>query len=179
MKGVVFTQFIEMMEEKFGFDTVDETLEKANVSGVYTQAGNYPANELILLVEELSKITNIPVNDLVCAYGEYLFPVLIKIYPEPIKKYNNTFEFISNVDNVVHPEVKKLYPDSDLPEFEEISHDDKELKVIYKSNKPLMEFAKGLMLSCSKHYNENIEVTYEKPQLKDGVFNAIFTLKKI
>ena len=179
MKGVVFTQFIELVEEKFGFDTVDEMIEKTEgVSGVYTQAGNYPAQELLALVGTLSQITGVSVADLAFAYGEYLFPVLITIYEEPIKRYNSTFEFIAHVDQVVHPEVKKLYPDADLPEFETVSQTDDELKVIYKSNKPLMPFAKGLMIGCSKHYNENIEVRFEEPKMIDGKFNALFTLVK-
>ena len=178
MKGVVFTQFLEMVEDKFGFDISDEMIEKSGVDGIYTQAGNYPAQDLFAMVKALSEITNIAVEDLVFTYGEHLFSVLITIYPEPVKKYNNTFEFISNVENVVHPEVKKLYPDSDLPTFEMVSMDDKQLKVIYKSTKPLMDFAKGLMIGCAKHYNENITVTYDKPTNVKGEFNALFTLTK-
>jgi hypothetical protein len=154
MKGVVFTQFIEMVEDKFGFDTVDDMIEQSGVSGVYTQAGNYPATELLEMVTALSNITEIPVATLVEAYGEHLFGILITIYPKPIQIYNNSFDFISSVDQVVHPEVKKLYPDSDLPEFELISRDDNSLKVLYKSSKPLMDFAKGLMSACAKHYKE-------------------------
>ena len=178
MKGVVFTQFLEMVEEKFGFDTVDEIIERSGVKGVYTQAGNYPAEELLSLVKELSNLKGVSQNELICAYGKHLFPILIKIYPEAVKRYKSTFDFISNVDNVVHPEVKKLYPDSDLPQFEEVSKNETELKVKYRSNKPLMEFAKGLILSCSNHYNEKIDVTYEKPQIKDGMFNVLFILTK-
>jgi hypothetical protein len=178
MKGVVFTQFMELVEEKFGFDAVDDMIEKAGVEGVYTQAGNYQAEELLALVTALSEVTGVEVNDLVFAYGEHLFAILITIYPEPIKMYNSTFEFISHVDHVVHPEVKKLYPDADLPEFETISCDENELKVIYKSTKPLMEFAKGLMVGCAKHYGETIEIFYEEATVVDGKFYATFTLSK-
>ena len=178
MKGVVFTQFLEMIEDKFGFDTVDDMIEKSGVSGVYTQAGNYPPGELLEMVNALSVITKISVGDLVLTFGEHLFTILITIYSEPIKKYKNSFEFISNVENVVHPEVKKLYPDSDLPSFELINMTDIEMKIIYKSTKPLMDFAKGLMLGCCKHYKENIEISYEKPTIVDGEFHALFTLVK-
>ncbi len=176
MKGVVFTQYLEMVEEKFGFDISDEMIEKSGVSGVYTQAGNYPATDLLAMVKSLSEITNISVADLVFTYGEHLFEILIKIYPEPVKKYNNSFEFISNVESVVHPEVKKLYPDSDLPTFELLSMDEKKMVIVYKSSKPMMDFAKGLMIGCAKHYNEDLEVSYDEPQVIDGLFNAKFTL---
>ena len=178
MKGVVFTQFLELVEDKFGFDINDEMIENSGVSGVYTQAGNYPASELLEMVNALSKLTNISTNDLVLTYGEHLFSTLISLYSEPIKKYKSTFEFISNVEKVVHPEVKKLYPDSDLPTFELMSKTDNEMKIIYKSTKPLMDFAKGLMLGCSKHYKEDIEISYDKPTIENGTFHALFTLIK-
>lgn len=179
MKGVVFTQYLEMVEEKFGFDINDEMIQNSGVEGIYTQAGNYPHGDLFKMVEALSKLTGISVNDLVFTYGEHLFSILIKIYPEPIKKYNSCFEFIANLEKVVHPEVKKLYPDSDLPTFDLISMDENELKVKYISTKPLMEFAKGLMYGCAKHYKENIEVNYENLPSENGKFMAAFTLKKL
>lgn len=176
MKGVVFTQFLEMVEDKFGFDITDDMIESSGVSGVYTQAGNYPPHDLFAMVKSLSELTNISVEDLVFTYGEYLFSVLIKIYPKPIESYNNAFDFIANVENVVHPEVKKLYPDSDLPTFELVSKNENELKIIYKSTKPLMDFAKGLMTGCAKHYKEDIEISYENPTNENGQFQALFTL---
>lgn len=178
MKGVVFTQYLEMIEEKFGFDVSDDMIEKSGVSGIYTQAGNYPATDLLAMVSALSQITGIAVADLVFSYGEYLFEILIKIYPEPIKRYNSSFEFISNVENVVHPEVKKLYPDSELPTFELLEKTDNKMVIVYKSSKPMMDFAKGLMVGCGKHYKENLEVDFEEPQVIDGIFNAKFTLVK-
>ncbi|MEW6551311.1 MAG: heme NO-binding domain-containing protein [Campylobacterota bacterium] len=179
MKGVVFTEFIEFIENKFGFDICDDMIEQSNTStkGVFTQAGNYPFSDMFSMIKSLSEITNIPIPDLIQAYGEHLFTMLIKIYPKPVTAYNNSFDFIANVENVVHPEVKKLYPDSDLPTFELISRDSCTLKVKYISTKPLMDFAKGLMIACGKHYGENLEVGYEV--LKGGQsYEAEFTITK-
>lgn len=179
MKGVVFTEFIEFIENKFGFDVCDEMIEKSQTStnGVFTQAGNYPFSDMFSLIKNLSQITQIAVPDLIQAYGEHLFGMLIKIYPKPVTIYDNSFDFIAHVEEVVHPEVKKLYPDSDLPTFETISKSDKTLKIKYISTKPLMDFAKGLMIACGKHYNENLNVTYEV--LKGGEsYEAEFTITK-
>lgn len=179
MKGVVFTEFIEFIEEKFGFDISDDMIEGSELStkGIFTQAGNYPFGDMANMVQTLSKITNIEASKLIEAYGEHLFSRLVQIYPKPIQTYTNTFDFIQNVENVVHPEVKKLYPDSDLPTFEEVSRSDTELKVNYISSKPLMDFAKGLMLGCANYYKEDIEVSYELKST-DDVFKAEFTIIK-
>lgn len=179
MKGVVFTEFLEFIEDKFGFDTSDEMIEKSTLStgGVFTQAGNYPFDDLFSMIKSLSVITNIEISKLVEAYGEHLFSKLIVIYPKPIKDYDNTFDFVKNVENVVHPEVKKLYPDSDLPHFENVECNENELTFVYVSNKPLMDFAKGLIMGCSKFYKENIEVSYSV--IENTSFRANFIIKKI
>lgn len=41
MKGIVFTEFMEMVEQKFGFDMVDTLIAKANLphDGLYVSGG--------------------------------------------------------------------------------------------------------------------------------------------
>lgn len=179
MKGVVFTEFLEFIEDKFGFDISDDMIEnsKTSTDGVYTQAGNYPFEDMLSMVQTLSNLTNVPLGDLVQAYGEHLFSKLITIYPKPISVYENTFDFVSNVENVVHPEVKKLYPDSDLPSFVDPILNDNVLEITYVSTKPLMDFAKGLIIGCAKHYNENIEISYDLIE-SSPKFKARFTITK-
>lgn len=179
MKGVVFTEFIEFIENKFGFDISDKMIEDSSTStdGIFTQAGNYPFEDMLNMVLKLSEITNVPLSDLVQAYGEHLFNRLITIYPKPVSVYNNTFDFVSNVENVVHPEVKKLYPDSDLPSFIDQNLNGNTLEITYVSTKPLMDFAKGLIIGCAKHYNEEIEVSYEVIE-SSPKFKAKFTIIK-
>lgn len=180
MKGVVFTEFVEFVENKFGFDVVDEMIANSNTStnGIFTQAGNYPFSDMLCMVQALSGITNIPLGGLVEAYGRHLFHILVVIYPEPIKHHKTTFDFIKSVEKAVHPEVKKLYPDTELPSFELLEETTNILKIRYHSSKPLMDFAKGLMLGCADFYNENLEVAYEV--IHGGeYFEADFTISKV
>ena len=43
MKGIVFTEFLEMVEEKYGLEMVDDIIENANLQshGAYTSVGTY------------------------------------------------------------------------------------------------------------------------------------------
>jgi hypothetical protein len=158
MKGVVFTEFLEFVEEKYGFDTVDIMLETSGQSGVYTQAGNYPFEEMLALIVALSKSTNVAINTLLETYATHLFSRLISLYPHA-NRFTSAFDMISQVDNVIHPEVKKLYPDADLPSFYVKEHSDNKMVLQYMSNKPLHYFAKGLMMGAAKHFGETINVT--------------------
>ncbi len=56
MKGIVFTEFIEMVESKFGFDMMDDIIESANLpsGGIYTAVGTYDHTEMVQLVIEIS-----------------------------------------------------------------------------------------------------------------------------
>jgi hypothetical protein len=179
MKGVVFTEYLEFIENQFGFDIVDDMIEKAGVSGVYTQAGNYEFDELFKMVQSLSSIVNAPLGTLIGAFAKHLFSKLIVIYPEPTKKYTNSFEFISNIDSVVHPEVKKLYPDAELPTFDTVSCCETTLVMRYKSRKPLMDLAQGLMEGCGEYYKENLKVSYISLPKTDEYFEAEFTIVKV
>ncbi len=45
MKGLVFTQFIEMMENDFGFEVANRVIENSDTAskGVFTWVGTYPS----------------------------------------------------------------------------------------------------------------------------------------
>lgn len=163
MKGVVFTEFVEFVENSFGFDAVDSMIEDSGLSGVYTQAGNYPFEEMVTLLVALSKEQNVEVNELLEKYGEHLFSRLASIYPN-INKFSSSFDLISHVDNIIHPEVHKLYPDAELPSFQVIINEPKKLVMEYLSEKSLQHLAKGLILGVAKHYKEDLTINIHEDQ---------------
>ncbi len=57
MKGIVFTEFLEMVEDKFGLETVDSIIENSNLpsEGIYTSVGTYDFNEMVSLITSLHK----------------------------------------------------------------------------------------------------------------------------
>lgn len=75
MLGMVFTEFMEMVEEKFSFDVADEIMEKAGVGNEsgFTAVADYDHNDIIKLVVALHQVTGIEVDDLVQTFGEHLF----------------------------------------------------------------------------------------------------------
>ena len=84
MKGIVFTEFLEMVEETFGYDMVDtliETTELKSGGGIYTAVGTYDHSEIVNLVINLSKQTNTDIDILLHAFGRYIFDTFVKSYP--------------------------------------------------------------------------------------------------
>ncbi len=161
MKGVVFTEFLEMVEDKFSADMVDDIIDDADLEseGVYTAVGTYPHEEIVSLVGSLSKHTEIAVPDLVKIFGEHLFGRFAILYPDFMKSDPGVFEFLESVETYIHIEVKKLYPDAQLPTFDTERKNDDTLIMYYNSPHPFATLADGLLKGCMSHFNVDAEIT--------------------
>ncbi len=178
MKGMVFTELVEFVENQFGFDVADAMLEASMLEekGAYTQAANYTFEELVAIVSRLADITKIPMEALIEAYGRHLFGRIVRLYPPMVANFSSCLPFIAQVDTFIHPQVKKLYPDADLPSFSVVSLTDNELVIDYSSNKPLMPLARGLMFGSADYFGETIEILQDDTVHDTGQL-ARFTVK--
>lgn len=181
MKGIIFTEFLEMVNEVFSPAITESIIEKSDLAsgGAYTDVGTYDHQELISLVSNLSRITDIPVPDLEVAYGKYLFKKLFSHYSDFSIQAQSTFEFLQQVDKYIHVEVLKLYPEAELPRFECKMINPESMLMEYRSNHPFASLAHGLILGCAEHFNENINIQYQEMPPKEGKSNVVlFTLKR-
>ncbi|MGH7818715.1 MAG: heme NO-binding domain-containing protein [Candidatus Binatia bacterium] len=163
MKGIVFTEFLEMVEERFSPEIADRIIEasKLRSGGAYTAVGTYDYQELLRLVASLSHETGAPVGDLVRSFGQHLFGRFFVSDPQFFEGIDNAFDFLRNIEKYVHMEVRKLYPDAELPSFECSSPDPSSLTMTYRSTRPFAVFAEGLILGCIEHFGESIAVRRE------------------
>lgn len=178
MRGVIFTELIEFMEDNLGFDLADSVVAGANLEagGVFSQGGNYPFDELVKIVVSLSKKTGKDINELLTIFGEHLFVKLVGIYGKDIDKYTSTIDLVNEVEAIVHVEVKKLYPDADLPTFTIVKKDDNSLIIHYISDKKLEALAYGLMMGSAQYFNESINVKYHV--ISEDPHKVEFIIKK-
>lgn len=176
MKGIVFTEFLEMVEDKFGILTLDRIVEEEKLAsgGAYTSVGTYKHDEMVLLVTNLSNEVNIPVADLLEVYGKHFFGVLYTSYPTFFKNVTDAFDFLGSIENYIHVEVLKLYPDAELPSFDIKRPNKNTLTMVYKSERKLAAFAKGLIEGAVTHFGETISI--EMNPLKEDNSEVQFTL---
>lgn len=163
MKGVVFTELLEMVESRFGMDVVDAILDDADLpsGGSYTAVGTYDHQEVFQIVGTLSRHLGVPVPHLLQAYGEHLFGRFAEMYPQFFVGVGGTFDFLSTIECHIHVEVRKLYPDAELPHFQAERVGDDGLDLVYSSARPLGDFARGLIRGCIAHYDEPIDLSWE------------------
>lgn len=179
MKGVVFTEFLEMVEEVFSPDLVDEIIEACELpsGGAYTSLGTYEHAEMVQLVVELSKQTETPVADLLKSFGSHLFTRFVAGYPHFFEPDDDTFSFLSRLENGIHVEVKKLYPDAELPSFDHEASPGK-LVMTYRSSRPFADLAEGLMRGCMAHFGEPIALQREDAGSTPTCSRVRFTLSR-
>ncbi len=163
MKGIVFTEFLEMVESSFGLETADTIIENSELpsEGIYTSVGTYDFNEMVSLITSLSETVDIPANDLIYTFGLYLFSSLGKAHPEVIKSYNSPLALLYSIEDHIHVHVQKLYPEAELPTFKILDKTDTSISMIYSSSRGLYRLAHGLMEKCFEHFNGSAVIEYE------------------
>lgn len=163
MKGVVFTEFLEMVEDRFSPEIADRIIESSNLAsrGAYTSLGTYDHAEMVRLVTQLSAATGIAPPALTHAFGKYLFSRFVALYPEVFEGVDSTYALLEKVEGTIHAEVRKLYPDAELPRFECNSSKPGRLTMIYRSPRGFADLAGGLIDGCIEHFGENIDVQQE------------------
>lgn len=164
MKGIVFTEFLELVEDKFGLEMVDRIIENADLpsNGVYTAVGTYSFAEMLQLLQNLSSYTNISTDDLLQVYAEHFFSVIEKSYSGLLATYKDPIEMLSSIENHIHVEVMKIYPEAELPTFVIEEKGEDHLKMVYKSSRAMYRFGLGLMNKTFEHFNAKANIEFEK-----------------
>lgn len=176
MKGIVFRGFLDLVEEKFGLETVNDIVEKSELEsqGAYTSIGTYEFSEMLSLLTSLSEKTKISTDDLLYTYGLHFFAVLEESYPTIMDKYENPVDLLSSVDSHIHVEVRKIYPDAELPKFDVLEQEGNRLVLKYISSRSMYAFALGLIEKTFHYYNSNASITHYK--LKDDGSEVKFVI---
>ena len=160
MKGIVFSEFSDMVEERFSLEILDRIISQADLpsGGAYTSVGTYDHREILVLVECLSRETGVPSDELVKTFGQHLAARFSILYPAFFDRVDDVFGFLASIENHVHVEVRKLYPDAELPRFRTELVGDRKMKMIYESRHPFADLAEGLIIGCSAHFGEKLSI---------------------
>jgi hypothetical protein len=163
MKGIIFNLLEEVVSTQFGEDAWDAILESAGVEGAFTSLGNYPDDEFAKLIGALSERTGKNYRDALKWYGHLAMPHLSHRYPELFSPYDGTRSFLLSLNDVIHAEVRKLYPGAEVPVFEfgtqtgAAAHDP--LIIHYRSRRRLCQLAEGFIAGAADHFREQVLVT--------------------
>lgn len=161
MKGIVFVELLKMAEDMLGEACVDAVLDETPLAsgGAYSAVGNYPCAELMALIAGFSKVTDLPEDALQRIFGHWMLEVFARHYPDFFKANPDALSMLESIESEIHVEVRKLYPDSELPRFDARRTGPGALELIYTSPRPLAPFCHGLIEGCVSHYGSTAEIT--------------------
>lgn len=160
IKGVVFTEFLDFVAERYGADTVDDIIETSQLpsGGAYTAVGTYSHAEMVTLCTTLAAHTGEPVADLVRSFGSRLSGTFAQGYPAFFSRSGNFFDFLESIESHIHVEVRKLYPDAELPTFKIEERTPTRLVMEYRSPRRMGELAEGLILGTARQFGVEVRV---------------------
>jgi hypothetical protein len=178
MKGIIFNQFLDMVEGKFGYQMVDAIIlqNSSTTGGAYTSIGNYSHDELKRLFKSLHEKTKIPLPLLLHEFGRHLFQWFIKNYGSKFQSSNNAFCFIKGMEVQLQNELEKIYPDIRFPEIKIKSRNGSSLEVYYYADYGAASLIRGILEAALDYFDENAIV---KSSRVPGEKNCMkFTLYK-
>lgn len=168
MKGVIFNLLESVATQRWGENAWDDILESAGVEGAYTAIGNYADEEFQLLLLNLP--TEDPVDTRLRWFGRAAMPLLAKGYPE-FFGYTDTYHYLRTINDVIHREVRKLYPGVDVPVFDmeppgDLAEDGtRHVTMGYRSARRLCRLAEGFILGAADYFGEQAHVSQRECML--------------
>lgn len=178
MKGLVLCEFVEYLEERLGSDAAQELIDEAELAsgGAYSRVGRYDYQEMIKLLTDASSKHNADAGVLLNEFSDHLFGVFKRDYGAFFEGKENAIAMLKHIDDHIHVEVQKLYPDAELPKFS-FEETDGKLDLYYTSPRPLADVAQALVTSCLKHFGNQEQLV--AAELADDRKSAHFVVQTV
>jgi hypothetical protein len=174
MKGVVFTEFLEMVRSVHSENLLDAVLDDAAPpnGGAYTAVGTYDHNEMTNLVVAYAKHTQTTVPEALRTFGVHLLGRFHDRFPR-FFAVDGVFAFLADVNAVIHVEVHKLYSDAELPQLNVLERTETTMTVLYRSSRHLEDLAEGLIVGAVAYFGEPMRIE-RQPHESGGVQFRLF-----
>lgn len=160
MKGIVFHLLEQVVTKHYGEKTWDTLLLDAGLEGVYTSLGSYDDAELFKIVGAASQRLGLPPGDIVSWFGRNAMPLLSHHYGKVFANHTSTRAFVLTLNSIIHPEVRKMYPGADVPNFDFDTSSPDVLVMHYRSKRQMCSFAEGLLLGAADHFQETAHIDH-------------------
>jgi hypothetical protein len=167
---------VVFLELTVGPERAQAIIDKSGVAsaGAYSRVGHYDYQELIQLLTESVASTNHEAEYLLTAFSDHLFGVFKRDYQVFFEGVSSAAQMLSNIDDHIHVEVKKLYPDAELPKFVYTESDD-EIILEYTSPRPLAAVADALVGACIKYFGNKETVIHR--DISEDQCSATFVIQ--
>jgi hypothetical protein len=98
-------------------------------------------------------------------FGRNTIPFLAERYPQFFAPHTTLRPFLLTLNEIIHPEVRKIYPGADVPVFDFETSSEDVLIMTYTSRRKLCALAVGLIEGTAAHYGETVALDHPKCML--------------
>lgn len=162
MKGIIFNLAEEVVSREHGEDAWDAVLEGAGLDGSYTSLGSYPDEDLGAIIASAARLLDSDEPAVLRQVAEGAMPLLAARYPHFFTPHTDALAFVLTLNDIIHPEVRKLYAGANVPTFGYQRHGDDSVTLTYDSQRRLCTLAEGFITGAAKQYGQ--QVTIEQPE---------------
>ncbi len=163
MKGIIFNLLEEVVSADGGDPLWDRMLDTSGVGGAYTSLGNYPDEDFGRLLEALAQHRGVSARDTLRWFGHHSMPFLARRYPEFFTPHQGLRTFLLSLNDVIHAEVRKLYPGAEVPVFgfeaPPPMDDGERLVIHYRSKRRLCPLAEGFIAGAADHFRQPVALS--------------------
>lgn len=136
-----------------------QTEAALSTGGAYTAVGNYPSAEFTDLVETLARMEGTPTDEVMRDFGVAAFSQFGSLHPAWIEAMPDLYSLLSQIESMIHTEVRKLYAESRPPLINAWREEDGSITVTYSSQRGLVSLCQGLIQGAARHYDDDCDVS--------------------
>jgi hypothetical protein len=114
------------------------------------------------LVDAAASALSKPPDDILIWFGRSCMPLFAESFPHVFEGHDDARSLVLTLNDVIHPEVRKLFPGAYVPVFDFDDSDPKALSLSYQSKRRLCSFAEGLLMGAADHFGEQAAVVHAK-----------------
>lgn len=116
---------------------------------------------MVALCTALAERTSESTADLVRTFGTRLSASFADTHPNFFARAGTFFDFLESVEGHIHVEVRKLYPDAELPTFQVESRTASRMTMVYRSPRRMEALAEGMIIGSAGRFGVEARVAAE------------------
>ena len=159
VKGIIFNLVEGFVVAEGGEGAWDRLLDDAGLDGGYTSIGTYADEELLHLVAAYAASHDVAPEDATRAIGQHALLGLAERYPRYFTPHTHTRDMLLTLNDVIHPEVRKLQPEATPPDFDFGSTGAEAFEMGYVSARHLCFLAEGMISGAAAYYGETVTIS--------------------
>lgn len=177
MQGLIFVELERFVRESYGDEVWTVLLDRAGLSHrAYRAQEAYPDAEVVRLVTLGSAMAQLPVQELLERYGEFMVPRLLAEYRDHLRPEWTTLDVIANTEQAIHEVIRRRNPEAQPPRLRTLRLSPGEVTLAYASPRKLCAVARGIGRGIAKHFGEPLAIVESECMLR-GAPACIITFR--